>query len=84
MGWREDMALRDLDDTMLIEATCLKCLHTWLESPLQLLLKVDHRDVRLSEVAENLPCKRPHCTHVGVRVMLIRNEETSGFVAGMP
>jgi hypothetical protein len=78
------MALRDLDDTVVIEATCMRCLHVWLQSPIQLLLKVCHRDVRLDEVAKNLACPRPGCRHVGVRLTLIKKEYTSGFVGGMP
>ncbi len=84
MGWREDTSLRDLDDSVLIEATCVRCLHTWLQSPTELLLKVDHRDVMLDEVASNLACPRRDCRSVGVRIELIRNEDTSGFVGGMP
>lgn len=84
MGFKEDTSLRDIDDTSLIEATCKACLHTWIESPTELLLKVDHRDVRLSEVESNLCCRRPGCRNVGVKVMLIKNEDTSGFVGGMP
>ena len=84
MTWLEDTALRDLDDSVLIEATCVRCLHTWLQSPVQLLLKVAHRDVRLDEVAAHLACPRRDCRHVGVRLTVIRNEETSGFVGGMP
>lgn len=84
MTWLEDTALRDLDDTALIEATCMRCLHVWLQSPLQLLLKVVHRDVRLDEVAKNLSCPRRDCRHVGVRLSLIKKEDTSGFVGGMP
>ena len=84
MTWLEDMALRDLDESVIIEATCLRCLYVWLQSPLQLLIKVDHRDVRLDEVAKNLACPRQGCRHVGVRLTLIKNEETSGFVGGMP
>ncbi len=84
MSWLDDMHLRDLDDSQAIEATCMKCLHTWLQSPLQLLLKVDHRDVTLAEVARELKCKRPHCGHSGARLSLVRNEDTSGFVGGMP
>jgi hypothetical protein len=82
--WLEDVHLRDLDDSDLIEATCLRCLHVWLQSPVQLLLKVEHRDVRLDEVAKNLACPAPGCRHVGVRLALIKNEDTSGFVGGMP
>ena len=84
MTWLEDISLRDLDDGSVLEATCIRCLHTWLQSPVELLLKVSHRDVRLDEVAKNLPCPRPGCRHVGVRLNLIRNEDTSGFVGGMP
>lgn len=84
MNWREDMALRDLDDGVVLEATCLRCLYVWFQSPVQLLIKVDHRDVRLDEVAKNLACPRPDCRHVGVRLALIKNEDTSGFVGGMP
>jgi len=82
--WQEDTALRDLDDDEIIEATCMRCLHTWRQSPVQLLLKVVHRDVYLDEVAKNLACPKRDCRHVGVRLTLIKNEDTSGFVGGMP
>ncbi|HEY8191788.1 MAG TPA: hypothetical protein VIG74_05130, partial [Alphaproteobacteria bacterium] len=65
MSWQEDTALRDLDDSTIVEATCMRCLHVWLQSPLQLLLKVVHRDVRMDEVAKNLACPRSGCRHVG-------------------
>ena len=84
MSWLENISLRDLDENVLIEATCIRCLHTWLQSPTALLLKVDHRDVWLDEVAANLACPHPYCHHVGVRLTLTRNEDTSGFVGGMP
>ena len=84
MSWQEDTALRDLDESTIIEATCIRCLHVWLQSPLQLLLKVLHRDVKMDEVAKNLACPKSGCRHVGVRIALIRNQETSGFVGGMP
>jgi hypothetical protein len=84
MTWLEDTALRDLDDGVVIEATCMRCLHVWLQSPVELLIRVDHRDVYLDEVAKNLACPRPGCRHVGVRLALIKPEDTSGFVGGMP
>lgn len=84
MSWLDDMRLRDLDDTHALECSCLRCGHTWLQSPLQLLLKVDHRDVTLEEVRNNLSCARPHCRHVGVRLALVAASDTSGFVGGMP
>ncbi len=84
MGWREETSLRDLDDSVLIESTCIACLHTWMQSPTALLLKVDHRDITLAEVAANLACPKRSCRCVGVRLGLIRNEDTSAFVGGMP
>lgn len=84
MTWLEDTSLRDLDDTTIIEATCVRCLHVWLQSPVQMLIKVSHRDVYLDEVAKHLACPKLFCRHVGVRLTLIKNEETSGFVGGMP
>lgn len=84
MSWLEDTALRDLDDNVIIEATCLRCSHVWMQRPVQLLIKVDHRDVRLDEVAQHLACPRPGCRHVGVRLTLIKNQDSSGFVGGMP
>lgn len=84
MSWLEDTSLRDLDDSVIIEARCMRCLHVWLQSPVQLLIKVSHRDVYMDEVAKNLSCPRMGCRHVGAKVTLIKNEETSGFVGGMP
>ena len=73
MTWQEDTSLRDLDDTTLIEATCMRCLHVWLQSPMQILLKVVHRDVRLDEVTKHLARPAWKCRHVGVRLALIKN-----------
>ncbi len=84
MTWQEDTSLRDLDDSVIIESTCIRCLHVWLQSPVQLLLKVSHRDVRLDEVAQHLACPKSGCRHVGERLTLINNEDTSSFVGGMP
>lgn len=84
MTWLEDVSLRDLDDETLLEASCMRCLHVWLQSPVHLLIKVAHRDVRLDEVARHLACPRPGCRHVGVRLTLTKNEDTSSFVGGMP
>lgn len=84
MSWLHDMTLRDLDDAQVLDCTCVRCLHTWKQSPTELLLKVDHRDVRLDEVAKNLSCPRQGCRHVGVRLALIHRHNTSGFVGGMP
>ena len=84
MSWREDTRLRDLDDTSIIEATCLRCGHSWMQTPVQLLLKVDHRDVTMAEVAKHLACRRYKCPHVGVRLNILRQHQNSGFIGGLP
>lgn len=84
MSFLDDIAVRDLDENTAIEATCIRCLHFWLMSPLEVLLRVGHRDVKLSEVADNLSCPKPGCRNVGARVTLVNNDDTSGFVGGMP
>jgi hypothetical protein len=38
----------------------------------------------MDEVAKHLACPKAGCRHVGVRLTLIKNEDTSGFVGGMP
>lgn len=82
MNWLSDTSLRNLDEAQILEATCLRCLHIWVQSSTALLLKTNHRDVYLDEVAENLSCQHPGCRHVGVRLVLLRADETSGFVGG--
>jgi hypothetical protein len=84
MSWQDELSLRDIDNESIIEATCLSCGHTWKQTPIQLLLKVDHRDVKMSEVAKHLACTRYKCRWVGARLKLLRKRPSSGFVAGMP
>ena len=38
----------------------------------------------MDEVAKHLACPKMGCRHVGVRLVLIKHEDTSGFVGGMP
>ena len=84
MSWQEETQLRDLGEDVIIETCCVRCQYRWLNRPVDLLLRVEHRDVYLDEVARNLVCPRPSCRHVGVKLSLVRNQDTSGFVSGMP
>jgi hypothetical protein len=84
VSWLDELRLRDIDNESIIEATCLQCGHVWKQTPVQLLLKVDHRDVTMAEVAKHLACQRYKCRFVGARLKLLRKRPSSGFVAGMP
>src|SRR5437660_5965075 len=72
MSWLDELRLRDIDNESIIEATCLSCGHTWKQTPIQLLLKVDHRDVKMAEVAKHLACACYKCRWVGARLKLLR------------
>ena len=41
-------------------------------------------NIYLDEVAQHLVCPKRECRHVGVRITVLKDEETSGFVGGMP
>lgn len=84
MTYQDDMKLRDLEEGVLLELVCLRCRYTWIESPVQVSLKISHRDVTLAEVAKELSCKKRSCRSCGVKLSLIRAGDTSGFVGGMP
>ena len=84
MSYLEDTQLKELDEDVVLECECIRCRHTWKESPTRLLIKVMHRDVYLDEVAKNLSCPRQGCRHVGVHISLVARSDTSGFVGGMP
>ena len=66
MSWLDELRLRDIDNESIIEATCLQCGHAWKQTPVQLMLKVDHRDVTMAEVAKHLACQR-HSSRVPSR-----------------
>lgn len=84
MSWLEEMQLRDVPENRALEITCIRCRYIWIEHPTEILIRVQHRDVYLDEVAKNLSCKLPGCRHTGVNLQLIRTDDTSGFVGGIP
>ena len=84
MSWLTEMQLRDVPEGRALELTCLRCRYIWIEDPTAILVRIDHRDMYLDEVAKNLSCRRHGCTHTGVKLQLIRTDATSGFVGGMP
>lgn len=84
MTWQSEMQLRDVPEGRALELTCLRCRYIWLEDPTAILVRITHRDMYLDEVAKNLSCRRHGCTHTGVKLQLIRKDDTSGFVGGMP
>lgn len=84
MSWRSETYLRDLDGDTVIEATCLRCRHSWRQSADQLRFKTGHVNMCFDEIEKEMACKITHCRHVGVRLMILPNNKNTSFIGGMP
>ncbi len=84
MTWKHEIQLCDLDAHQSIEITCRQCGQTYYEQASALLKRGDTmRYAYLNEMEKRLTCKYRGC-HGPVRITLMDNTETSGFVGGLP
>ena len=84
MTWKHEIQLRDLDAQQSIEVTCRRCGRTYYEQASALLKHGDMEGyLYLNEVEIRLACKHHGC-HGPVRITLMDNTETEGFVGGLP
>jgi hypothetical protein len=82
--WKDELQLRDLDADQSIEVTCRRCARTYYEQASALLEQGDTmRYVYLDEMEKRLACKYRGCQGP-VRITLMDNTETEGFVGGLP
>jgi hypothetical protein len=82
--WKDELQLRDLDAQQSIEVTCRRCARTYYEQASALLEQGDAmRYVYLDEMEKRLACKYRGCLGP-VRITLMDNTETEGFVGGLP
>lgn len=81
MSWKHEVQLRDLDADRSIEVTCRRCGHSYYRQVSELLEwgKMSYLD----EVEKRLACQGRGC-HGAVRISLMDNAETDGFVGGLP
>ena len=81
MSWKHEVQLRDLDAQQAIEVTCRRCGQSYYRQVSELLEwgKMSYLD----EVENRLACKGRGC-HGPVRIALMDNAETDGFVGGLP
>ncbi len=82
MNWKTDLKLSDLDPGGRIEATCKKCGHSHYEQVTQLLLQPNMKQTYLDETERLLRCANRFCRGP-VRIALIHDDKTEGFVGGM-
>lgn len=83
MTWKTELKLTDLDTGTRIEITCRRCNLTRYEGAADLLTNTTLRHAYLDEVETTLSCSNRFCRGP-VRLALIHDNKTEGFVGGMP
>ena len=82
MNWKKDLKLSDLDCGTRLEITCKACGNTRYETKEQLSEMPGMRKAYIDEIEKALRCKDRFC-HGHVRVSLVYDDKTEGFVGGM-
>lgn len=82
MNWKTDLKLADLDPATRLEVTCKRCGLSRYERQSALMQRPELVQAYLDEVERALRCSNRFCQGV-VRVALIYDDKTEGFVGGM-
>jgi hypothetical protein len=82
VNWKTDLKLSDLDGATLVEIACRYCGQTRTETAEALMRRPEFEQVYLDEVERALKCASRTC-HGPVRIALIHDGKTEGFVGGM-
>ena len=83
MSWKSELQLSDLDPETEFEITCKRCQLTRYERQTSIALQQPAlRRARLDEVERALQCHGRFCRGP-VRLSLIHDDKTEGFVGGM-
>jgi hypothetical protein len=82
VNWKTDLKLADLEGPTPIEITCKRCGLTRYETQAQLIMQRGFGNLYLDEVEYSLHCANRFCRG-GVRISLIHDDKTEGFVGGM-
>lgn len=82
MNWKRELQLRDIAADQRIEATCKRCGHThYLDIP-ALLSRPELQFIYIDELERMTVCKARHCGGT-VRLALVHDRDTEGFVGGL-
>jgi hypothetical protein len=82
MNWKTSLQVRDLDPTQRLEVTCKVCGHVHYLTAAAIMKSPEREFLYLDEVERETVCRARGC-HGSVRIALVRQGETSGFVGGM-
>jgi hypothetical protein len=83
MNWKTDLKLTDLDAGTQIEVVCKRCGLSRYELQAALMLRPDLAQAYLDEVEHALRCSNRSCRGI-VRIALLHEHKTEGFIGGMP
>lgn len=82
MNWKTELQLRDLDIGQRIEATCKSCGHTHYLDVHTLLTQPELQFIYMDELERMSACRARLCQGL-VRLALVHDGETEGFVGGI-
>jgi hypothetical protein len=83
VNWKTDLKLADLEASTVVEVVCKRCGLSRCETKAQLLNEhPEFKQAYLDEIEYNLHCSDRFCRG-GVRISLIHDDKTEGFVGGM-
>jgi hypothetical protein len=82
MNWKTDLKLADLEPATRLEVTCKRCGLSRYEQQVALMQRPELAQAYLDEVERALRCSNRFCRSA-VRVALIHDDKTEGFVGGM-
>jgi len=82
LNWKQDLKLSDLDDGTKLEIVCKRCEIVRYETKEELSRMPGMKKAYIDEVEKALRCNSRFCRG-HVRVSLIYDDKTEGFVGGM-
>lgn len=83
MNWKKELKLSDLDPGTRLEIVCRRCGISRYESKEQLSEMPGMQRAYIDEIEKALRCNSRFCRCPLVRVSLIYDDKTEGFVGGM-
>lgn len=82
MNWRSELQIIDFGEGQMLEVTCRRCGHTRYESTVELSQRPGLEFAYLDEVERALTCHRQACRGE-VRIAIVADDDTEGFVGGL-
>lgn len=82
MNWKSELQLRDMAEGQRIEATCRRCGHTHYVDAAALLCLPEMQFIYFDELERMTVCRARRCGG-SVRLALVHDRDTEGFVGGL-